>query len=49
MPKNKNFIIRKFFLYFGLQIYGLHQAQTLTHLIKLYGAFKKTKQMQLPI
>ena len=27
----------------------LHSAQTLTPLITLYGAFKKTKQMQLPI
>ena len=29
--------------------YSLHQVQIYTHSITLYGAHKKTKQMQLPI
>ena len=36
--KRKNFI-RKIFLHFGLQIYGLQQTQVLTPLITLYGVF----------
>ena len=36
--KHQNFV-RKIFLYFGLQIYGLHEAQTITLLITLYGVF----------
>ena len=48
MQENKIFVM-KICLYFGFQIYGLNQAHPLNLLITLYGAFWKTKQIQLPI